>query len=71
MLGIISLCTGAFMGFATSLMFKHKRFLTHNAVCETFVIVGMSMFTYFATDMIIIAGIEMSGIISLLTCGII
>jgi len=47
------------------------RFLTHNAVCETFVIVGMSMFTYFATDMIIIAGIEMSGIISLLTCGII
>lgn len=71
MLGIISLSLGAIMGFVTSLMFKHMRFLTHSAVCETFVIVGMSMFTYFAADMIIIAGIQMSGIISLLTCGII
>jgi len=71
MLGIISLSVGAFMGLATSLMFKHLRFLTHNAVCETFIIVGMSLFSYFATNMIIIAGIEMSGLISLLTCSII
>lgn len=59
------------MGFVTSLMFKYMRFLTHTAVCETFVILAMSMVTYFGADMIIIVGIQMSGIISLLTCGII
>ena len=71
MLGVISLLTGAIFGFITSIMFKYFRFLTQSAVTETFVLVAMSMISYFLTNMIVIGGIEMSGIISLLTCGII
>lgn len=71
MLGIISLSVGIIFGFLTSLMFKHFRFLTQSPITETFVILAMSLISYFASYMIVIVKIEMSGIISLLTCGII
>jgi sodium/hydrogen exchanger-like protein 6/7 len=71
MLGFISLAMGLIFGFLTSLMFKHWRFLTHNAICENFVMIAMSLISYFGTNIIVIAGIEMSGIIALLTCGIV
>jgi NhaP-type Na+/H+ or K+/H+ antiporter len=57
MLGVISLSMGVLLGFLTSYMFKYMRFLTHNAVCEMFIIIVMSLISYFASDMIIIAGI--------------
>ena len=71
MLGIISLATGLIIGFITSLMFKHWRFLAHNAICENFVMFAMSLISYFGTTIIVINGIEMSGIIALLTFGIV
>jgi len=42
-----------------------------NAITETFIIIAFSYICYLATEFIYIAGIRMSGIISLLTCGII
>ena len=71
MLGIISLATGLIIGFITSLMFKHWRFLAHNAICENFVMFAMSLISDFGTTIIVIGGIEMSGIIALLTFGIV
>ena len=71
MLGIISLLFGMISGFITSLIFKHARFLTVSAITETFIIFCLSMISYFLSDLTVIAGIQMSGIISLLTCGII
>jgi len=71
MLGVISLSIGLIFGFLTSLMFKHCRFLRINAITETFLLFSFSMISYFVSNLIVIGGIEMSGIISLLTCGIV
>jgi NhaP-type Na+/H+ or K+/H+ antiporter len=71
MLGIVSLSIGLIFGFLTSYIFKHAKFLRVNAITETFLIFSFSMASYFVAQSIIIAGIEMSGIISLLTCGIV
>lgn len=54
------------MGFLTSFVFKHCRFLTVNAITETFLIFCFSLITYYVGDLI-----KLSGIISLLACGII
>jgi NhaP-type Na+/H+ or K+/H+ antiporter len=71
MLGIVSLSIGLVFGFLTSFIFKHCRFLRVNPIIETFLLFGFSMVSYFVSDLTVIAGIEMSGIISLLTCGIV
>jgi NhaP-type Na+/H+ or K+/H+ antiporter len=71
MLGIVSLSIGLFFGFLTSFIFKHASFLRVNAITETFLMFSFSMISYFASSLIKISGIEMSGIISLLTCGIV
>lgn len=54
------------MGFLTSFIFKHCRFLTVNAITETFLIFCFSLITYYVGDLV-----KLSGIISLLACGII
>ena len=71
MLGFVSLFVGVFFGFLTSFIFKHANFLRINAIIETFIMIAISLASYFVSDSIVIAGVEMSGIISLLTCGII
>lgn len=71
MLAIVSLSIGLIFGFLTSFIFKHCSFLRVNAITETFLILAFSYVSYFASEMIVIANIRMSGIISLLTCGII
>lgn len=71
LLGFVSLTIGLLFGFLTSFIFKHAGFLRVNAVTETFLILALSMLSYFVAEMTELAGIRMSGIISLLTCGII
>jgi NhaP-type Na+/H+ or K+/H+ antiporter len=70
-LGVVSLAIGVFFGFLTSWIFKHASFLRVNAITETFLLVSFSYLSYFIADLTEIASIKMSGIISLLTCGII
>lgn len=62
---------GLLFGFLTSYIFKLCRFLRGNAIIETFLLFAFSFMSYFVSNSIKIAGIEMSGIISLLTCGIV
>jgi hypothetical protein len=62
---------GVIFGFTGALIFKHLRFLNESAVTEMFVMFAWSMAAYFATGLIEINGLEMSGIIALLTCSII
>lgn len=71
MLAVVSLAYGFLFGFVTSWLFKTCAFLRGNAVCETFVMVAMSLVAYFLAEMTVIMGIAMSGIIALLTCGIV
>jgi NhaP-type Na+/H+ or K+/H+ antiporter len=71
MLGIVSLSIGLLFGLLTSFIFKHCRFLRVNPIIETFLLFAFSMVSYFVSDLTVIANIEMSGIISLLTCGIV
>ena len=62
---------GVIFGFGTSLLFKHLRFLTSSAVTETFVMMAMGLMAYYISEITVILGLDMSGIISLLTCAII
>jgi NhaP-type Na+/H+ or K+/H+ antiporter len=71
LLGFISLSIGLIFGFVTSFVFKHCGFLRVNAITETFLLVAFSYMSYFVSDFTIVFGIKMSGIISLLTCGIV
>jgi len=71
MLGVVSITIGLFAGLLTSIVFKHVRFLTVSAITETFLIFAFAEIAYFASEMTVIAGIQMSGIISLLTCGVV
>lgn len=71
MLGFISLSVGVLMGLITSFIFKHCSFLRVNAIIETFLLFAFSVLSYFISDSIVIANIQMSGIISLLTCGVV
>ena len=70
MLGIVSILVGLLYGVITCLIFKHMRFMTVSPIIETFLIFALCMTAYFTSEMLIIGGIQMSGIISLLTCGI-
>jgi len=70
-LGLISLAYGFVFGFLTSFVFKHCSFLRVNAITETFLLIAFSYMSYFISDFTVVAGIKMSGIISLLTCGIV
>jgi NhaP-type Na+/H+ or K+/H+ antiporter len=69
--GLISIVIGAFFGFASTLCFKSARFLNRSVVTETFLMFAIGMLSYFSASLIEIKGIAMSGIISLLSCGVI
>jgi len=71
MLGIVSLSIGLAFGLLTSFIFKRASFLRVNAIDETFLLLAFGMISYYTADLTVIAGIKMSGIISLLTCGIV
>lgn len=71
MLAVISLGVGLIFGFITSFAFKNLSFLRVNPIVETFLMFAFSMISYFVSDSIKIAGTQMSGITSLLTCGIV
>ena len=71
LLWIISIAIGVFVGFGTSFLFKHAKFLTVNAVTETFLMFALGLTGYFIAEMIVIAGNPMSGVMALLTCSII
>lgn len=46
-IAIVSIVIGVFFGFLTSLMFKHMRWLTSNAVTETFIMLAIGFISYF------------------------
>ena len=70
MLGVISVLIGLIYGVIVSLIFKHLRFMTVSPIIETFIIFSLCLTAYFTSELLVIGGIQMSGIISLLTCGI-
>ena len=55
----------------TSYMFKNFSMLRVSPITETFVMFSFSIVCYFVSESIIIANTQMSGITSLLTCGIV
>jgi len=71
LLGVISVGMGVIFGLTGALMFKHIRFLNESPVTEMFVMYAWGMAAYFSTGLIEVNGLEMSGIIALLTCAII
>lgn len=71
MLAVISLGMGLLFGFITAFAFKKIAFLRVNPITETFVLFAFSIVSYFVSEGIVIAGTQMSGITSLLTCGIV
>jgi len=64
-LALASLGIGILTGVISSLMFKYMRFLTHSSITETLIIFIIAMLTYYVSE-----ALELSGMISLLTCGI-
>jgi len=70
-LAVVSIAIGLFFGFATALLFKNFRFLNTSVVTETFIMIAMALMAYFIATMTVILGLEMSGMIALLVCGII
>lgn len=71
LLGVCSLLIGLFFGFFTSYLFKHAKFLRVNAITETFVILSFSYMSYFLSEIIVVYGIRLSGIIALITSGVV
>ena len=71
LLGFISVGMGLLFGVILALMLKHLRFLTVTPIIETFMVFSFSYAVYFLTNLIRLpSGLEMSGIIALLVCGI-
>lgn len=64
-LALASLSIGLAAGLFSSLLFKWCRILTHSAITETILLLIIAMTAYFLSEFA-----ELSGIISLLTCGI-
>ena len=72
LLGVVSISVGLIFGLSLSLIFKHCRFLTVSPTIEVFMIFAFCYVSYFTSNMISLPnGLEMSGIISLLTCAIV
>lgn len=64
-LGFFSILTGVFMGLLSAIVFKRMRFLTENPTIECNLVFCFGYLSYCMAEMI-----HCSGIISLLTCGI-
>lgn len=65
-LGFFSILIGVLSGFASALILKHGRFLTRNPVIEVTLTFIFGNISYVVSELF-----HMSGIISLLTCGIV
>lgn len=65
LLAIYSVGMGLLFGMGSSLLFKWSRFLAHSPITETMVILILAFLTYYTSE-----AAELSGMISLLTCGI-
>jgi len=65
LLALESLGVGLAAGIISSLLFKSFRFLCHSAITETLIIFIIAMTCYFIAE-----ACKLSGIISLLTCGV-
>jgi NhaP-type Na+/H+ or K+/H+ antiporter len=64
-LALSSVAIGMIFGIFNSLLFKHARMLVHSAITETLLMLIIALISYFVSE----SG-ELSGIITLLTCGI-
>lgn len=64
-LALASILIGLGGGILSSLLFKYFRFLTHSAITETLCLMIFAFICYFISE-----ALKMSGIISLLTCGV-
>lgn len=64
-LSLVSCLIGLVFGVLTGLITKHCRFLTKNAVHETFLLVTMAFLSYYLADLL-----EMSGIISIIVTSV-
>ena len=64
-LAVSSIGLGVAAGVLSSILFKYNRFLNHSSITETAVLFIMAMGTYYASETM-----KLSGMISLLTCGI-
>jgi len=72
LLGFISTGVGLFFAFFLCLILKHVRFLSSSPIIESFLILAFAFMSYLTSNMIRLpSGLEMSGIISLLTYGIV
>ena len=72
LLGVVSIGVGLIFGISLALIFKHVRFLTVSPMVETFLVFSFCYISYFTSSLIKLPnGLEMSGIISLLTCAIV
>lgn len=63
--GIASILFGIAFAVIYSLILKHMRFLTHSPVHETILVYGCGQLSYIVASLI-----GLSGITSILTCGI-
>lgn len=64
-LGLYSSLLGLLVAVVASLMFKHMRFLTHSPVHETLLVFSIGFMSYAISEVT-----KLSGIITLLACGI-
>jgi len=65
-LAFMSILIGVVLSITSSVFFKNFRVLTHSPICETIMILLNGMLAYFIAEIF-----KQSGIISLLTCGIV
>jgi len=61
-----SFAIGLVVGLMSSYVFKYARYLTHSAIVETMALFSFGYLSYSIAELF-----SMSGIISLLTCGIV
>jgi NhaP-type Na+/H+ or K+/H+ antiporter len=66
LLGVVSILIGIFFGLLSSYLLKTMRFITVSSVRETLFILCFAFISYTVSLLI-----DMSGIISLLTCGVV
>jgi NhaP-type Na+/H+ or K+/H+ antiporter len=69
--GVVSIVIGMTIGFLSVLCFKQLRFMTRSVIHETCLMYCFGLIAYFGAAFIRIKGIEMSSIISIMTCAVI
>jgi len=71
-LGVVSTLVGVLFGLLNCLIFKYTHsWIKGHAVIEVFIIILTGVASYFVAEFIVILDLVMSGIISILACGIV